>query len=328
VVKKQNDHDSLFDMKGFQRIIFLSILGTYLVILAGAVVRGTGSGLGCPDWPKCFGQWVPPMDISELPSNYKDLYKISGKTIADFDPFKTWTEYINRLLGVVLGIFIVALFGLSFKLKRYENNIPWFCGGLLLLILIQGGVGALVVSTHLKPFIITIHMFLAIILLFGLLYLRKYCQDLEDTTIAQKTDPKGLILTKILVGITFLQVLMGTQVRQQVDHFIRDTKVATNLTVISFLGKSFFLHRSFSIIIVSVFIYLLAHFHRQRFNRSAFFLTCLAFATVLGNVSTGIALNYFGFPSSAQPIHLFCGVISLGLLYSLYLNLKGSLLQD
>lgn len=315
-------------MKGFQRIIFLSILGTYLVILAGAVVRGTGSGLGCPDWPHCFGQWVPPMDISELPANYKEVYKIAGKTIADFDPFKTWTEYINRLLGVVLGFFIMILFGLSFKVKNYERNLPWYCGGLLVLILIQGGVGALVVSTHLKPFIITIHMFLAIVLLFGLLYLRKYCEDLQNTAIVQKIDRKALLITRILVGATFLQVLLGTQVRQQVDHFMRDTLVATHETVISFLGMMFYVHRTFSLVIVGLFIYLLAYFLKQRYQRGAFFLTLVAFICVLGNIFTGVTLNYFGFPASAQPPHLFFGIMSLGLLYGLSLNLRGSLLED
>ena len=165
-------------MKGFQRIILLCVIGTYLVILAGAVVRGTGSGLGCPDWPRCFGQWIPPMAIHELPANYKEVYKIAGKTIADFDPYKTWTEYLNRLLGVLLGIGIVALFLKSFTQRNIERNLPWFCGGLLFLVMIQGGVGAMVVSTHLKPFLITIHMFLAVLLLFGLLYLRKYCDEL------------------------------------------------------------------------------------------------------------------------------------------------------
>lgn len=315
-------------MKNFQRIVFLSILGTYLVILAGAVVRGTGSGLGCPDWPRCFGQWIPPMDVSELPVNYKDLYKISGKTIADFDPFKTWTEYINRLLGVMLGFLIVTLFAMSFKVSRYEKNLPWFCGGLLLLILIQGGIGALVVSSHLKPFIISIHMFLAVILLFGLIYLRKYCMDLQDTSITQKVDSKGLRITKVLVGMIFFQVILGTQVRQQVDHFMRDTMQATNETIISFLGKSFLLHRSFSIVIVLTFFYLIVHFHRQRYNRSALALSIFSFLGVIGNTITGIGLNYFDFPAHLQPFHLFFGVFSLGILYSLSLHLKGTLLDD
>ncbi|MFP5384655.1 MAG: COX15/CtaA family protein [Bacteriovoracia bacterium] len=315
-------------MKTFSRFIFLSILGTYLVILAGAVVRGTGSGLGCPDWPRCFGQWVPPTDISELPQNYKEIYKIAGKTIADFDPFKTWTEYINRLLGVLLGILIVILFGLSFGMKRYEKNLPWFCGGLLFLIIVQGGVGALVVSTHLKPFIITIHMFLAIVLLFGLLFLRKYCEDLQDTSLVPPTDQKALKITRILVAITFFQVLLGTQVRQQVDHYMRDTLQATSETIISFLGPVFFIHRTFSIVIVALFLYLIAHFHRQRFNRGAYFIALMGFFSVMGNIITGITLNYFSFPANAQPPHLFFGVLALGFLYTLNLNLKGSLLEE
>ena len=315
-------------MKSFQRFIFLCILGTYLVILAGAVVRGTGSGLGCPDWPHCFGQWVPPTDISELPANYKEIYKISGKTIADFDPYKTWTEYINRLLGVFLGLEMIILFGLSFGMRKYERNIPWFCGGLLFLVCVQGGIGALVVSTHLKPFIITIHMFLAVVLLFGLLYLRKYCDDLENTALVPKIDEKGLKVTRILVGLTFFQVLLGTQVRQQVDHYMRDTMEATALTIIDFLGGIFYFHRTFSLVIVGLFVYLLLHFYKQSINRGAFFLTLMAFFCVLGNIATGITLNYFAFPANAQPPHLFFGILTLGFLYTLSLNLRGSLLSD
>ena len=315
-------------MKSIQRLLFFSILGTYLVILAGAVVRGTGSGLGCPDWPRCFGQWIPPLELSELPENYKEIYKISGKTIADFDAFKTWTEYINRLLGVLLGVLIVCLFFLSLKLRHLEKNLPWYCGGLLFLILIQGGVGALVVFSHLKPFIITTHMFLALLLLFGLIYLNKYCKDLESTSLTPEVDHKGLNLTRVLVKLTFLQILLGTQVRQQVDHYMRDTLTATQSTIMDFLGAVFYIHRSFSILIIAIFVYLLVHFHKQQFNRGAFFQTLLAFLTVLSNVGTGIALNYFGFPANAQPLHLFFGVLSIGILYTSSLNLRGTLIED
>jgi len=315
-------------MRSFQRLLILAIMGTYLVILAGAIVRGTGSGLGCPDWPRCFGQWVPPMDISELPENYKDVYKIAGKSIADFDPFKTWTEYINRLLGVLLGFIITILFGISFSLKRYEKNLPWFCSGLLFLVIIQGGVGALVVSTHLKPFLITVHMFLAILLLFGLLYLNKYCENLQDTAIVPPTDPKALLLTRILTYMTFAQILMGTQVRQQVDHLMRDTMEAVPETIISKLGAIFYIHRTFSLVLIGLFLYLLSHLVKDRYNRSAVFLTMLALLSAMGNVITGITLNYFDFPANAQPPHLFFGVMTIGLLYSSSLNLRGSLLED
>lgn len=315
-------------MKAFQRTLFFCILGTYLVILAGAIVRGTGSGLGCPDWPRCFGQWIPPMDVSELPENYKEIYKISGKVIAEFDPFKTWTEYINRLLGVVLGFFVIILFGQSFKIRHIDRNFPWYTGALLLLILIQGGVGALVVSTHLKPFIITIHMFLAVLLLFGLMFLGKYCHDLEDSSIQQPIDSKAFSLSRVLVYLVFFQVLLGTQVRQNVDHLMRDTMVATRSTVIDHLGSLFYIHRSFSVLIIGLMCFLLLHLHRSRYNRSAFSLSFLALISTLGNVGTGIILNYFRFPKEAQPLHLFFGIVTLGFLYRLYLNLKGSLLEN
>lgn len=314
-------------MKTFQRLIFYSIICTYAVILAGAIVRGTGSGLGCPDWPRCFGQWVPPTDISELPANYKDLYKIAGKTIADFDPFKTWTEYINRLAGVVLGFIIVLLFGQSFRVKRIEPSLPWYCSALLILILIQGGIGAIVVSTHLKPFIITIHMVLAVGLLYGLIYLRKYCMDLTSNFVAARARPESIRLANWATGLGFIQMILGTQVRQQVDHLIRDTKLATPETVISQLDGLFLIHRSFSLLLVGLLIYLMIHLW-QKSDRTAQLMSLLIVATALLTATSGIILNYFDFPAQAQPPHLFFAVLLLGLLYQLKLRLKGNVISD
>jgi cytochrome c oxidase assembly protein subunit 15 len=171
-------------------------------------------------------------------------------------------------------------------------------------------------------------MFLAVILLFGLLYLRKYCKDLEDVSIVPIRDEKALLLTRCLVFLTFTQVLMGTQVRQNVDHLMRDTMLATNENVIEKLNTMFYVHRTMSILVILMFLLLLFHFHRNRFSRDGFFLTMVGLISVLGNVVTGVTLNYFGFPASAQPPHLFFGIITLGILYSLSLNLRGTIIDE
>ena len=105
----------------FRQINLITLVLLYLLILAGGIVRSTGSGMGCPDWPKCFGKIIPPTHISELSDNYKDEFieKRKKKNIRlsrylsyfgfnelsqrllddksiyeeeDFNVYKTWTE--------------------------------------------------------------------------------------------------------------------------------------------------------------------------------------------------------------------------------------------
>lgn len=314
-------------MDSFRRLISFTIFMTYMVILAGAVVRGTGAGLGCPDWPQCFGQWLPPVDVSELPENYKELYKIDGKVIADFDAFKTWTEYVNRLLGAFLGLLVAWVFMKSFKFKDKESNLPWYCGGLLILIMLQGGVGALVVSSHLKPYVITLHMLLALCLLFGLQYLAKYCHDLNNFGINFKEDKHNLPVTKLLIGLGLLQVFLGTQVRETVDHLMRDAQTATAATVVDQLSWVFYVHRTFSLVFLGVTVWALVRLYRHDITGSAFKRGIVFLVIVLINIASGVGLNYFGFPAKLQPPHLFFGILAMGVLFKQYLEQKGTLLN-
>ena len=117
----------------------LTLVLIFLVIIAGSLVRSTGAGMGCPDWPKCFGQVVPPTSESELPDDYLETFKNKRQkkverfskmldgfgmsntaeklrndpTVLKEEPFnarKTWTEYINRLFGVLAGLAVALMF--------------------------------------------------------------------------------------------------------------------------------------------------------------------------------------------------------------------------
>src|SRR5919109_1152360 len=86
-------------LSSFQRLALWTTATTYFLILVGGLVRASGAGLGCPDWPRCFGSWIPPLSAAELPPAFDR---------AQFNPVLMWTEYLNRLLGVSVGIFIFA----------------------------------------------------------------------------------------------------------------------------------------------------------------------------------------------------------------------------
>jgi cytochrome c oxidase assembly protein subunit 15 len=90
---------------------------TFLVIIAGGVVRTTQSGMGCPDWPKCFGSWIPPTDASQLPPDF-EKYLRRQDIDHHFNALHTWIEYINRLCGALLGVFALIQFGLLFYKRK------------------------------------------------------------------------------------------------------------------------------------------------------------------------------------------------------------------
>ena len=90
----------------FRRIGSITIFAVYFLILVGGIVRASGAGMGCPDWPTCFGQLIPPTTEAQLPANYHEIYAERGYSDTKFNPIKTWTEYLNRLAGVTIGFLI------------------------------------------------------------------------------------------------------------------------------------------------------------------------------------------------------------------------------
>src|SRR5882672_9799110 len=118
-------------MKSLRNWVLATFILTFLVVIAGGVVRTTQSGMGCPDWPKCFGKWIPPTNASELPPDF-EKYLRQQDIDHTFNAWHTWIEYFNRLLGALLGVFAVIQAGLLFfKRQTFSRAYKLSLGFLL-----------------------------------------------------------------------------------------------------------------------------------------------------------------------------------------------------
>ncbi len=119
-------------MSSFQRLAVWTTATTYVLILVGGLVRASGAGLGCPDWPRCFGSWIPPASAEELPAPFD---------ASQFNPTLMWTEYLNRLLGVTVGFLIFATLVSAIRHHRRVAGILWPTVAAFLLTGFQGWLG-------------------------------------------------------------------------------------------------------------------------------------------------------------------------------------------
>ncbi len=330
----------------------LTVCSIYLLILVGGVVRASGSGMGCPDWPKCFGQWVPPTDISQLPADYKQVYlaqrvkknqklartlasmgfrQVAGEIFAhptqyvetDFNATKTWIEYVNRLVGVLIGIFVFITAVVALPYWRRDRPVFWLAVGGWLLTGVQGWLGSLVVSTNLLPIMVTIHMGLALLIVAMLLYAADRARQqptevspmaAEWTAIQPATAPvaaQGLrLLLWIALLVTFVQIVLGTQVREQVDHVAAATGYLQRDTWVSQLGDVFKVHRSLSILVVLLNAYA-AYLLWPLAGRLRSIMAAVL-AVLAAEVLAGVSLAYLALPAVIQPVHLTLATLLFG----------------
>ncbi len=222
----------------FNRLSLVTLISIFLVIFAGIFVRVTGSGMGCPDWPKCFGLLVPPFSEEQVTWRSGKLYSKGQMVIendvlwqaslthtssgsefspvnwypytkhdyTEFNPFHTWVEYINRCLGAISGVFILMLF---FSCLIFKNIPRYFLGvsfALIFLSLVQYLLGRNVVYSVLESQKISLHFFVALIfvpLLLFIFYKSKYLLHYSfKNNIKQKSNFK--IQSKYLIKINIL----------------------------------------------------------------------------------------------------------------------------
>lgn len=315
----------------FQWVVLILI---FLVVFAGSFVRMSGSGMGCPDWPKCFGKWVPPTELTELPEDYREAYLLkrqkkvekfckfldrigldatAQKILNDPDVYKeeafnarkTWIEYINRLAGFLAGN--AMLLGFGWLLLFYRKRKWLLLTGLNLVLMgIEAWFGSIVVATNLVPWTITIHLFLALVIIGIQLYLLHNMQNKQRSDLPKEKAFQWL--SWLILGITFYQMFLGTQVRESIDALVK--KGFARAEWIEQLGLPFFIHRSFSWLVLILLVYLFWQ-NRQKWHYSRI---NVAFYLLAAELCTGVALAYADMPGLVQTAHLVFATILLAVL--------------
>ncbi len=323
--------------KPYSFFLIASLVLVYLVIAAGSIVRMTGSGMGCPDWPKCFGYIIPPTERSQLEWKPEHTYK-KGEVIiveeslrvaprdftteknfteenwepytkhdyAIFNPIHTWIEFINRLLGALAGLATLLLFVFSlFKLKK-DRLLSVVSFLIVLGMGFQAWLGKTVVDSNLLPYKITLHMIMALLLVLLLIFLLE-----RNLTIIKPIKSNYTLKVAVAVGLflTLVQIGMGTQVRQFVDEQMKYWGLEVASQWLSSPPFIFYFHRSFSLLVIAVHG-LIAY---QLFQNKQLPLVFKFVLILIGlEVVTGIVMYYFDFPFSSQPLHLILASLLFG----------------
>jgi cytochrome c oxidase assembly protein subunit 15 len=348
------NHSGSSSLRRFRSFGLLTVISVYLLILVGGVVRSTGSGMGCPDWPKCFGQWVPTTEASQLPPNYKEIYtaqrvaknqklartlqklgfaQVAGSIFAhptqyietDFNPVKTWIEYVNRLLGALIGIFVFLAVVFALPYWRRDKLVFWLALASFLLTGVQGYLGSLVVSTNLLPVMVTVHMALALVIVALLLYAVDRARwgsgaeaipatyDGSDTTLKATVRPQRAQVVWLWVALllTFWQIMLGTQVREQVDIVSAAADYLGRETWVGRLGSVFSLHRTMSAAVLLLNVYV--GYELWQVGDTYLRRLVAAMLGIIGlEIVAGIVLASFALPPAVQPVHLTLATVLFG----------------
>src|SRR5665213_3102437 len=333
----------------FQKVNLITIILLFVLILAGGVVRSTGSGMGCPDWPKCFGRYVPPTSSSDLPKDYKQKY-VEGrlaknerfaKTLdifgfsdlarrirddksilvpEEFNAAKTWTEYVNRLLGASSGLFLLLTAWFSFSYRHENKLIPFLSVLNVLLVGFQGWLGSIVVSTNLVAWIVTVHMLLAL----AILALAIATYHLAKVYGKHKLNVSPILHVAIVFALvlSIVQISFGSEVRERIDAVASHLQGGYRSDWIGNAGQVFYQHRDAAILVLMANVVLFA-LVRGNFNRHSIQqqLMSFIFLVIMLQIVTGILLSYWALPPTAQAAHVVLASLVFGAQFYLMLNL-------
>jgi cytochrome c oxidase assembly protein subunit 15 len=205
---------------------------------------------------------------------------------------------------------LIVQFFWSLAYRKTNSKIVWLSLALLLLTGFQGWLGSKVVETNLEVVKVTAHMLVALIiaaLSITIVHLSSFNKSFVDNKRLKNICMMSIILLVI-------QIILGTQVREQVDNISAELQFKQRNIWISKLNYIFYIHRTFSIVVAVVCLYLFFQYRKYLTLQNS---TRLMLFCVLGNIILGIIMAYFNMPAFAQPLHLLLSAI---LIIAVYYN--------
>lgn len=294
-------------------------------------MRATGSGMGCPDWPKCFGLIIPPTCECQLEPGYKEIFlkkrllKVdrmvktlrafgmderaeaieSNKQILEpeaFNAARAWIEYINRIFGVLSGLFALIMLLLSFQFLKSKTKVfGWTVLGFVLL-LINAWLGSIVVATNLLPGIVSIHYLAAFLCIFAFIKAihvnRKFKSNLDFTNVSK-------VWVYVYFMLAFSIVLLGTYSRELADILKSEGNHILNGELnYSAMGIGFAFHRYLPFVLLSMTIYLYLKVTAKGLKPRLILLIGLF---IMAQLILGVINIKWVLPPWSQTLHIFFG---------------------
>jgi heme A synthase len=255
---------------GFRRLAVLTAIFAYLQIALGGLVRVSGSGLGCPDWPLCHGRPYPPADLHAI------------------------IEYSHRAVGTVTGVLIIATVVLAWVVYRTRRPIvAWLATASLIGVVGEGALGGVVVANELAPWLVVVHLALAMMIL-GFLVATAVMAGPPSAGVPDRGFRR---LAALATGATYVLLLTGsTVVASNADNTCHTWPLCGSGLAPEFNGASAYtmLHRGAVLLIGLLIVYMLVVAIRRWGVRSAIGRSAVAtlavFAAQIG-VGAGSALT-------------------------------------
>ena len=300
--------------KFFFRSAFISTILSYLLIFVGGLVRVSGSGLGCPDWPKCFGRWVPPTSIEQIPAHIDPTA---------FNIVLAWIEYGNRMLGVIVGISILLMTIIAVIYFKKNSKILLSSLLSLFLVIANGGLGAIVVSSVLNPFIVSLHMILALFLVSVLSY-----ATIESYKLINTQKFTGIFLSKkISISLIALwifiviEILLGTGIRTNIELIAIDNPLLSKGELLDSLNSYKYFHSilGFSLLFLSFY---LCYLFKDDFLGLSKQLVLFIFVMIIFQIFLGELMIFFELPQLTRLFHTWGSSWLVGIIIILYNTLQ------